>query len=107
MRIFIIFGICLALAAPASAGLYKWKDKDGKTHFTDDPSQIPPDYRNKKHIKKMHSSKGGKNNLPSAPPAKKHLGAKHLSSPGRDTGIDKQKVKDLQRLIQKKHYGHN
>ncbi len=109
MRIFIITVICLALAAPAAAGLYKWKDENGKTHFTDDPSQIPLDSRNKKNMKKMQSSesKGGKNNHPPAHPARKHLGAKKAGTPSRDTGIDKQKVKDLQRLIQKGHYNHN
>ncbi len=108
MRIFIVTVICLALAAPASAGLYKWKDENGKIHFTDDPSQIPLDYRNKKDMKKMLSSKGGgKSNLPSAsPPARKHLGAKKEGS-GNKAGIDKQKVKHLLRLNQKGHYNHN
>jgi len=108
MRIFIITVICLALAAPASAGLYKWKDENGKIHFTDDPSQIPLDYRNKKDMKKMQSSRGGKNNLPSAsPPALKYLGAKKEGSKSKDAGIDKQKVKHLLRLNQKGHYNHN
>jgi hypothetical protein len=110
MRIFFITVVCLALVAPAFGGLYKWTDKDGKIHFTDNPSQIPLDYRNKKHIKKMKSRKGGHNKLPSASPvpapATKHLGAKKGGSHNKDTGVDKQKVKDLQRLIQKKHYSH-
>ncbi|MEE8128632.1 MAG: DUF4124 domain-containing protein [Nitrospinaceae bacterium] len=110
MRIFVITVICLVLAAPASAGLYKWKDENGKTHFTDDPSRIPLDNRNKKDMKKIQSSKskGVKNNLPSAAPApaRKHLGAKKEGS-GNKAGVDKNRVKDLLRLNQKKHYGHN
>jgi hypothetical protein len=110
MQIFVITVICLVLAAPASAGLYKWKDENGKTHFTDDPSRIPLDNRNKKDMKKMQSStsKGVKNNLPSAAPApaRKHLGAKKEGSNSKGTGVDKQRVKDLLRLNQKRHYTH-
>jgi hypothetical protein len=110
MRIFVMMVLCLALAAPAFAGMYKWKDKNGKIHFTDNPSQIPPDYRNKKTMKKMESIEGGgPSNLPrgrAATPARKHLGAKKEGSGSKGTGIDKQKVRDLQRLIQKKHYDH-
>ncbi len=108
MRIFIITVVCLALASPAFAGLYKWTDKDGKIHFTDSLSKVPLDQRNKKHIKKMKSSKGNAGNLPVAAPApaRKHLGAKKEGSGSKDTGVDKQRVKDLLKLNQKKHYTH-
>lgn len=108
MRIFIITLFCLALAAPAFAGMYKWTDKNGKVHFTDSMNQVPLDQRNKKQIQKLRSTRGGKNNLPTAvphPSAPKHLGAKKDGS-NSNSGIDKQRVKDLQRLIQKKHYSH-
>ena len=108
MRILIITVICLALAAPAIAGLYQWKDENGKIHFTDDPSQIPPDLRNKNDMKKLQAVEVGKNNPSSAPaaPARKHLGAKKEGSTSGGTGVDKQRVNDLLRLNQKKHYGH-
>jgi hypothetical protein len=108
MRIFVITVVCLALAAPAFAGLYKWTDENGKIHFTDSLSKVPLDQRDKKHIKRMKSSKGGKNNLPTAlppVPARKHLGTKKVGS-GNKAAVDKQKVKDLLRLNQKKHYNH-
>jgi hypothetical protein len=107
MRIFIITVVCLALAlaAPAFARMYKWTDKDGKIHFTDRLNEVPLDQRNKKHIKKMQSSKEGKRNIrttrPPAPPAPKHLGKKKEGSENKDTGIDHQRVKELKRLIQK------
>ena len=104
MRIFIITVICLALASPAFAGLYKWTDKNGKIHFSDSLKDVPLDQRNKKHITKMKSSRvGGKRNLPSAAPApvRKHLGAKKEGSKSQDTGIDKQKLNHLLRLNQK------
>jgi len=34
---FVLLGLMLALAAPASAQLYKWVDKDGRTRYTDQP----------------------------------------------------------------------
>jgi uncharacterized protein DUF4124 len=109
MRIFIITVICLALASPAFAGLYKWTDKNGKIHFSDSLKDVPLDQRNKKHITKMKSSRGGgKSNVPSAAPApvRKHLKARKAGTPGGDAGVDKQRVNDLLRLNQKKHYDH-
>jgi len=32
---------------PAWAKIYKWKDENGKTHFTDSPSKIPMQFRKK------------------------------------------------------------
>ena len=55
MRVFLITVICLALASPAFAGLYKWTDKEGKIHFSDNLNKVPLDQRNKKHIKKNES----------------------------------------------------
>jgi hypothetical protein len=103
MRVFIITVICLALASPAFAGLYKWTDKNGKIHFSDSLKDVPLDQRNKKHIKKMKSTRGGgKSNLPTAAPVKrKHLGAKKKGSRSKDGGVDKQKVKHLLKLNQK------
>ncbi|HCK68730.1 MAG TPA: hypothetical protein DHW17_05560, partial [Nitrospina sp.] len=32
-------------ASPAWAVLYKWKDENGSTHFTDDITKVPPEYK--------------------------------------------------------------
>ena len=104
MRIFIITVICLALASPAFAGLYKWTDKDGKIHFSDSLKDVPLDQRNKKHITKMKSIRRGTTTSSAtapAPAAPKHLKAKKENPMNRDTGIDKQKINHLKRLIQK------
>jgi hypothetical protein len=109
MRIFIITVICLAVASPAFAGMYKWTDKNGQMHFSESLKDVPLDQRNKKHITKMKSTRaGGKSNLPSAAPApaRKHLGAKKEGSKSQDGGVNKQRVNDLLRLNQKKHYNH-
>jgi clan AA aspartic protease (TIGR02281 family) len=38
--------ILLALLLPAYGKVYKWSDRDGKVHFTDNISAVPPEYRN-------------------------------------------------------------
>ncbi|MGV7222354.1 MAG: DUF4124 domain-containing protein [Nitrospinales bacterium] len=36
---------------PSYAGVYKWVDETGKTHYTDSPAKIPREYRDKKSVK--------------------------------------------------------
>ena len=102
MRILIITVICLMLAVPASAGLYKWTDKNGKVHFTNDPSQIPLDQRNKKDMKKLTSSPR-EDSKPAAPatqkppPVRKKI--KALKKQG--TELDTDRVHQLRKLMQK------
>ncbi len=45
--IVLLAGASIA-TSPASAKIYKWKDENGKTHFTDSPSKIPLQYRKDK-----------------------------------------------------------
>ena len=35
----------------ADAAIYKWKDENGKTYFTDDPTKVPEAFRKKPFIK--------------------------------------------------------
>lgn len=62
VRVFLVIGFLL-FPLSGEAGFYSWKDENGKTHFTDDPSQVPPKYR--------EDGKG----------LKKHRGLKTLNSP--------------------------
>lgn len=39
------FSLCLLLAVPASAQIYRWVDGSGKMHFTQDLAQVPLAYR--------------------------------------------------------------
>ncbi len=48
--------VVLVFAAPTHSAIYKWKDENGKIHFTDSPSKIPPQYRKKDELETM---KGG------------------------------------------------
>ena len=99
MRIFMISIICLALAAPASAGMYKWKDKDGKIYFTDNISQVPADQRPRKHIRKKPSTEKDSNSLSKAVP--KSVDAENAISHSPDTGMGKHKASSVVRFTQK------
>ncbi len=41
----LALGFVLALAAPASAAIYKWVDENGTTHYTDRIEGVPPEFR--------------------------------------------------------------
>ena len=45
--------VFLILASPSHSAVYKWKDDKGKTHFTDNLSKIPPQYRKKGELKDL------------------------------------------------------
>jgi len=52
----LIFALLVWVAfqpEPVFAKIYKYKDENGKTHFTDDASQIPARYRNKNSVKRF------------------------------------------------------
>ncbi len=41
----------------ADAAIYKWKDENGKTHFTDDPTKVPEAFRKNPFVKGSTSRK--------------------------------------------------
>jgi clan AA aspartic protease (TIGR02281 family) len=45
--------VVLMFASPSHSAIYKWKDENGKTHFTDSLSKIPPQFRKKGELKTM------------------------------------------------------
>jgi len=77
----IAVAVCWS-AQPAFAGIYKWTDDAGKTHFTDDKSKIPKKYRTKTGIKKLRQlddrtfdpSKAGKSGAENGPGEAKEEG---------------------------------
>ncbi|MGV7221375.1 MAG: DUF4124 domain-containing protein [Nitrospinales bacterium] len=52
MKIILFFALIILLFIPdiSDAGIYKWKDDSGKTHYTDSPNKIPAKYRNKDKV---------------------------------------------------------
>lgn len=51
--IFALLGCIFLLPDPAMAKIYKYKDDQGRTHFTDDASKIPLKYREQGAVKKF------------------------------------------------------
>ena len=46
-QIFSIFVILLLASSLQAGTIYKWVDKEGVVHFTDDLTQVPPSYRDR------------------------------------------------------------
>jgi hypothetical protein len=53
----------LVFPKTSGAAVYKWKDDNGKLHFTDQPSKIPLKYR-KKHGKPIYKSRPSQSQTP-------------------------------------------
>lgn len=51
----LVVFLSFILASPSYSAIYKYKDENGKTHFTDDASKIPAKYRKKDQLKTMES----------------------------------------------------
>ena len=63
MLLLLLVGVSVS-----GAGLiYKWVDKDGTPHFTDDLSRVPPEYRNQIQTEETRDSE--KTRTPSQAPA--------------------------------------
>jgi micrococcal nuclease len=60
----LLFGF----SCEAAAEIYKWVDRDGQTHFTDEYSLVPPEYRD--HVESRPSSAPSEAPLPPASEAK-------------------------------------
>jgi len=55
LQAFVVLGVLAFFACQGFAGvssIYKWKDGQGKIHFTDDPLKIPPRYRSDPGLEK-------------------------------------------------------
>ncbi len=53
-RTILILAMIFLVGGPvlfADAAIYKWKDENGKTYFTDDPTKVPETFRKKPFIK--------------------------------------------------------
>jgi len=59
LKIFFTVLLAILLSSQSTfAGLFKWTDDAGKTHYTDDKGKIPLKYRTKTKIKKLRSLNG-------------------------------------------------
>jgi len=51
-KISLLLLLTLLLPAPSPAEFYSYEDSRGTVHFVDDPARIPPEYRQKKQVRK-------------------------------------------------------
>ena len=55
-RVLVVLGALVFFTGQNFAGvssIYKWKDEQGKVHFTDDPLKIPLSHRMDPNLKKI------------------------------------------------------
>jgi hypothetical protein len=57
----VVLFFALLWVVDADAAIYKWKDENGKTHFTDDPTNVPEAYRQKPFLKGIQRQKEAPN----------------------------------------------
>ena len=59
--------LCVLNQSSAWAGVYKWTDENGRTHYTDDRSQIPVQFRDKNSMKGVKGLIEEKQRVPEKP----------------------------------------
>jgi hypothetical protein len=67
-KLIFILSFLLIFTSSASATIYKWVDEKGVVNFTDDYSNVRPDYRNK--VEEVNIAKMGPSTPSNAPPGK-------------------------------------
>ena len=95
VMIFALLGLLALQPDPVMAKIFKYKDENGKTHFTDDPSSIPLRYRKKDSMKKF---KGVYE--PPPPGASGRASADGDKKDGKEKGFSSQDVALIRKTIQ-------
>jgi len=103
----VFLGTAVCLSGPATAQIYKWTDETGKTHYTNDKSKIPRQYRNPERLQQMRGSTPGSSTFGGGG-GNASGGAPSGGGPSKgedDKGIlsdsDEALVKDLQAFLKK------
>ncbi|MDA8422413.1 MAG: DUF4124 domain-containing protein [Nitrospiraceae bacterium] len=114
MKNFVMFAACILLlfASNARADFYRWVDRDGKEFFTNDPKQVPQEYRAGASTIKPDESRVSVGKKPTAPGPTAIKSSDHRDKYGRGEEYwrkraDKyrQQLRDLQyekELVEKK-----
>ena len=84
--ILILVILVIGLVGFADADIYKWKDENGRTHFTDDPTKVPEAFRKNPLIKDPK-----KLEIRKSKPLDKAVGLKNFDQPV-EKEEDKQKA---------------
>ena len=92
--IFALLWLIAVQPDPVIAKIYKYKDENGKTHFTDDPSNIPMRYRKKES---MDSFRGVSD--PATDTSSKSSGKKDKNKTKKDEGLSSRDAALIRRTI--------
>jgi len=93
--IFLVSG----LVSFVEAAIYKWKDENGKTHFTDDPTKVPEAFRKKPFIKGSKSRKETLNSRQKKAPDEEASDKKGVAETENKEGDKQEGLTEAQRSI--------
>ena len=93
--IFLVSG----LVSFVEAAIYKWKDENGKTHFTDDPTKVPEAFRKKPFIKGSKSRKETLNSRQKKAPDEEASDKKSVAETENKEGDKQEGLTEAQRSI--------
>ncbi len=51
--LFVMVAVTIAFSGMSDAAVYKWQDPEGNMHFTDDLTNVPPDYRDRVNVQDL------------------------------------------------------
>ena len=83
----------------ADAAIYKWKDENGKTYFTDDPTKVPEAFRKKPFIKGSKSRKETLNSRQKKAPDEEASDKKGVAETENKEGDKQEGLTEAQRSI--------
>ena len=93
--VFLVSG----LVSFAEAAIYKWKDENGKTHFTDDPTKVPEAFRKKPFIKNPKFRKKTPNPVKKKAPDEEASDKKGVAETENKEGDKQEGLTEAQRSI--------
>lgn len=74
--IYFLLSLIFVVSSVNGATTYKWTDKEGVIHFTDDPTQIPSQYRNRVETEESGDSKKVETSAPASVSPQKSEGVR-------------------------------
>ncbi len=97
MRRSTVLAMCLLLfsASPVLADFYRWVDKSGQEFFTNDPKQIPQEYRSSATVVKPDASRVSVENGPAASAPRPATVKEHKDKFGRGEEYWRKKAANL------------
>jgi hypothetical protein len=105
MRAITALAVCslLFFATAVNAEFYRWVDRDGKENFTDDPTRVPPEYRDQSASPAVRQDRVSVAGKPAAAEAavsvKERGGNEHRDKNGRGEEWWRRRAENLRREL--------